>query len=240
MLGLGVAEREMAWQSNRLQEQAQFMSMLTHELKNPLASIRLTVDTLDAGGHEALAVRHQRIGRAVQDIDALVDRCVLVDSIEQGRVQLMVVDLDPEQLVQDVLAKFPTAQPVELMLADDLPMMDTDERLLETALSNLLENALKYTSDPSSVHVKVSSSDDAQSVYFEVSNLLGPGGVPDLDQLFDKYHRGKHTNGHRGTGLGLFVVRWVAERLGGEVQVKLMAAQRIAFQLCLPLTPHRL
>lgn len=236
-LSLGLAEREVAWQKERLEEQAQFTAMLTHELKNPLASIRLTLDALDDGARPELTMRHQRIGRAVQDIDALVERCVLVDSIEQGRVKVSVVDLDPEQLVQDVLAKFPTSS-IELTLAPDLPMMDTDERLLEIGLSNLVENALKYTPDPGSVQVSVSTS-DGEDVIFEVSNLLAQGPRPDLGLIFEKYHRGKHTNGHRGTGLGLYVVQWIVQRLGGSVTVDFVAQNRIAFRLCLPLTPPR-
>ena len=236
-LSLGLAEREVAWQKERLEEQAQFTAMLTHELKNPLASIRLTLDALNDGARPELAMRHQRIGRAVQDIDALVERCVLVDSIEQGRVKVSVVDLDPEQSVQDVLAKFPTSS-IGLTLAPDLPMMDTDERLLEIGLSNLLENALKYTADPGSVQVSVSTS-DGEDVIFEVSNLLAQGPRPDLGLIFEKYHRGKHTNGHRGTGLGLYVVQWIAQRLGGSVTVDFVPQNRIAFRLCLPLTPPR-
>ena len=237
-MALGLVEREVAWQRARLQEQEQFTAMLTHELKNPLASIRLTLDALDDGGRHELAARHQRIGRAVQDIDALVERCVLVDSIEQGRVQLMDVDLDPEQLIQDVLDKFPSASEIELSVAADLPMMDTDERLLETAVSNLIENALKYARDRSSVQVNVSTS-DGEDVVFEVSNVLAQGPRPDLGLIFEKYHRGKHTNGHRGTGLGLFVVQWIAQRLGGSVTVEFVPQNRIAFRLCLPLTLPR-
>lgn len=235
-LALGLVEREMAWQKVRLQEKEQFTAMLTHELKNPLASIRLTLDALDDGGRPELAARHQRIGRAIRDIDALAERCVLVDSIEQGRVQLTEVDLDPEQLIKDVLAKFPLASQVHLSLAPELPMMDTDEHLLEIALSNLVENALKYALDPDSVQVSVSTS-NGEDVVFEVSNLLAQGPRPDLGLIFEKYQRGKHTNGHRGTGLGLFVVRWIAQRLGGSVTGYFVSQNRIAFRLCLPLTP---
>lgn len=236
-IALNVAEAEVVWQKDLLKKQEAFTAMLTHELKNPLASIRLTVDALGSGDQRDISSRLSRINNALKDIDALVEHCVLVDSIEQGLVQLYLVDLDPKQFVLDTLAKFPLAQQASIIIPQNLPTITTDERLLDFALSNLLENAFKYTVNHTSVQLSVSADPDSEGVIFEVSNLLFPGSQPDLNKIFDKYFRGAHTNGRRGTGLGLFLVRWIASRMGGSVAAHLVQQDRILFRLCLPLTP---
>lgn len=237
-LELGLSERELRWQKERLNEQERFMAMLTHELKNPLASIRLSLDAFVPEERPEVLARYQRIGRAVQDIDALLERCVMVDSIEQDRVKMFVVRLDPEEVINDVLAKFAVAYRVQVSCELDLPLMETDRHLLSTALTNLVENALKYAPENSVVALNVRA-DGEDAVVFQVCNAVGSAGLPDSRRMFEKYHRGKHTNGHRGTGLGLYLVQWIAERLGGRISVDLAQPNRIAFQLWLPLTPSQ-
>jgi two-component system NtrC family sensor kinase len=115
-----------------------------------------------------------------------------------------------------------------------LPPLEADQALLQQALHNLVENAIKYTRSEGKVHVRVRA--QPIGVVFEVSdNGIGISPV-DQPRLFEKFYRGAQhgSKEQRGTGLGLAIVRSIAERHGGRVWAESQLGKGSTFYLALP------
>jgi len=228
-MDLDRAQSQVQAQRTRLEEQQHFMAMLTHEIKNPLATIRLTLDMLQ--GDES---RRQRIGRAITDVEAILERCRQVDRLEQGDWPSDSRACVLAQLVDDVAAH--GKEPWRIRVTHEPPdaTVHTDPLLLSMALGNLIDNALKYgAAAPVEVRTHPWTQGPAPQVAVTVSNQAGPGGPPDGSRLFSKYHRGAEALGKSGSGLGLYLVRGIMDRLGGAVS-HTSSGERVSFTLTLP------
>ena len=244
-LSLALASQEVTQQKAQLAEQSRFTAMLTHELKNPLAAIRLNLDTLGSVPSPQAARRQQRIDRALADIDALVERCAMTNRIEQQKSPVQACDIEVSQWVADILTSLPDDSRVQLQLDNHAPAtLRTDARLLAVAITNLVDNALKHSQPGSPVSVRVQAKPletppTGTGVCIAVRNTVGPVGLPDPKQVFDKYYRGQGTSRLSGFGLGLYLVREIALQLGGQaVCVPQPDNNSIEFSLCLPQTPR--
>jgi len=220
----------------RRDEQDRFMAMLSHELKTPLSVLRMTLG-LQAGpdGHISANARgHAQ--QAVHDMDAIIERCLQVDRLQQHRW------LEQRQACQlaDLLSELQTAsaQPHRLVIsAAHLPRVVTDIQLLTVALGNLIDNALKYATPASLVQVSASTSTSAYrspgGILFSVVNTPGPAGLPDASQVFQKYYRSPGARSKTGSGLGLYLVHQIARRLGGWVRY-VPGTRQVQFEFWLP------
>jgi len=240
-LRLRLSEHEIALQKAQLAEQGQFTAMLTHGLKNPLATIRFSVDGMQQQENSAQDdKRQQRIGRAIDEIDALIERCILSDRIERSNTEIRTAPVDVGQLVREWQAQHPNGERLHLASAATLPAVSSDPQLLAVTIANLLDNALKYSPPDSAVNVVLHPETDehgATGLCLEVANQPGLAGFPDAEHAFDKYHRGQAASRENGTGLGLYIVKGIAERLGGRVGY-LPQPNRIVFRLWIPQTPR--
>jgi two-component system sensor histidine kinase KdpD len=146
-------------------------------------------------------------------------------------------------LVEDVLGRLdPLAadHPIAVDVPDTLPPVLLDYVEIDQVLSNLLENALKYTPPGTPIRLAAHAADDVMTV--EVADA-GPGIPPAaLPRLFDKFYRVASGPGHpRGTGLGLAVAKGLVEAHGGRLQVESAPSQGTRFRFTLPLdTPPAL
>jgi signal transduction histidine kinase len=107
------------------------------------------------------------------------------------------------------------------------PTHYTDSKLLRVIVANLIDNAIKY-GDPS-VLVEVVLT-DAEGLRLRVCNAVGPGGLPDAQQIFQKYYRAPQAHEITGSGLGLHIAHAMARLLGGELRY-LAASDRVCFEL---------
>lgn len=212
----------------RNEEQDRFLSMLSHELKTPLAVIRMSLGQADEGSRE-------RIARNVADIDAIVDRCLHVDRIEHDRIQLAPVACDVAALVDRVVTASRTPQRVHVACRLPLPPCTTDAQLFGIVLSNLIDNALKYSPEESIVDLAVDATDDAghAGIRIVVANRPGLAGMPDPEQVFNKFYRAPGAHAKTGSGLGLHIAKGLADRLGGHLAYR-PAAGMVRFEWWLP------
>jgi signal transduction histidine kinase len=206
------------------QRQRAFLDAVTHEMRTPLASLRLYLDTLDR--HDPDSGRRQEfLGRMREDVERL-DRTVeqvlvAARSEATGRgIQRETVRL-PELLrglIEEIRARHALSEhAVRLETRSDTPVMGSAGELA-VVFRNLLENAVKYSDEPVDVRVVVAPDGDARvSVDISDSGIGIPAG--ELRKIFQRFYRAgrdvKRTAS--GLGLGLFIVRNLVRRQGGRV-----------------------
>ena len=207
-------------------QQRNFLSAVTHELKSPIASARLYLESLLLGRAEG-EKRERYLRHAREDLDRLGQ---MVDHLlESARLSTAGPELAPEPLdlaavaaeTIETLGKEPASAllPVELEVSGKVPVR-ADRKALETILRNLLSNAAKYGGDEPRVHVSVSRS--GSTAKLEVRDHgRGLQGV-DAKRIFEPFVRGgdESVRTRPGVGLGLYLVAELARAQGGSVRAR--------------------
>lgn len=228
------AEQEMALEQRRRQEQSQFLHMLMHELKTPLTVVSLALGTQN---HRKENLEHA--SRAIQDMKAIIDRCVQADQLGQLTLSQHRQTLDIFALVQQKAQDSPLwRQRLRIQMPGKLPRMQTDLQLLQIILNNLLDNATRY-SDPITlvtVCLALASRQGHPGLTVRVSNTPGLASWPDEQLLFTKYYRARGAQRESGSGLGLYLARQLAHSLGGSLAYT-PSSQYVEFVLWIPLSP---
>ncbi len=230
--------REQA-QAQSADERRRFMQRLDHELKNPLMAIQAGLANLRgegaperrsaiAGGIEAQV---RRIGQLAADLRKLAE-------LETRPLQAAPVDMS--DLLQEALglARQQTAdggRRLTLSLPQapwPLPAVSGDRDLLFLAVFNLLDNALKFSGTGDTIELR--AFEDRGGVAVEVADT-GPG-IPagEADHVWEELYRGRAATGVSGSGLGLALVRAIAERHGGEVALRTREGKGTVVTLRLP------
>ncbi|MBN8730442.1 MAG: HAMP domain-containing histidine kinase [Acidobacteria bacterium] len=222
------------------QLQTDFVAAVSHEFRSPLASISQIAELLDADrwptpdhrakGHEILTRETARLRRLVE---GLLDFA----RMEAGTAGYRLAPLDAAEMVRAVVDEFQASAnggQIELSIATGLPHIRGDREALSRALWNLLENAVKYSAPPARVWVETSASDGGLAIRVRDEGTGIPGG--EQAQIFNKFYRGSEAKarGVKGTGLGLAMVRHIAEGHGGEVRVESDPGRGSTFTLVLP------
>jgi signal transduction histidine kinase len=223
LLGLRALAREV--EATRAREA--FVAAVSHELKAPLASIRLLAELLARGGVEEAKAREMaaHVVRESERLSRLVAGVLELARIERGeRARLRRDPLDAAALAKDAIDAFaPLARErgftVALRAPEGLPRVRGDRDALTGALVNLLDNAVKYAERPHEVLVALERAPEG-GVLFSVLDR-GRGVAPlDRARLFAPFSRGgdEMTRDRPGAGLGLALVRGIAEAHGGRVE----------------------
>lgn len=208
---------------HRLGDQAALMARVAHELRNPLTPIGVAASLLDAAHMDELPQLRALIERQVDHMARLVGDLLDVSRAGAGKLRLLRSVLDLRGVVADALAAVrPAIAARGQQLVIDLPAqplpVDGDRVRLAQVLSNLIDNASKYT--PPGGVVTVAAHAGASDVEVRVSDT-GIGIRPDaLATVFDPFVQESHATRFNGTGLGigLTVVRELVEAHGGHVQ----------------------
>jgi PAS domain S-box-containing protein len=219
--------------------QGDFLALVSQELKNPLTAVLGFAQLLARPEIVEDAQKRTRIVRALesraQQMAAVVDDLLLASRIERGDLRLRLEPTDLATLVTETVSRFEQFQPKHRFLIDvDTRMgpVPVDSRRLEQALTNLLSNAVKYS--PSAREVRVSVLPDGESALIAVADK-GVGIPPaDLERVFDRFYKGATAKGDPGTGLGLYLVRMIAEAHEGNVVVASKPDKGSTFTIRLP------
>lgn len=229
------AQQEVKLEQRRREEQSQFLHMLMHELKTPLSVVLLALGTRN-NREENL----QHASRAVQDMKAIIDRCVEADQLGQLTLERHPEPIDITVLLNTLADQIHGLHTRFVLQAQaGSPRLLTDLQLLHIVLSNLLDNAWRYSDSTTPVSVTVSQArhEDRNGLRICVSNTPGLAGWPDAQQVFSKYYRASGAQSDSGSGLGLFLARQLVQTLGGTLSYA-PTLQRVEFVLWLPLSPN--
>jgi signal transduction histidine kinase len=202
------------------EERKLLIDMLTHEIKNPLASISMAVGSLSnmlQNKDIHLMRRIENISQSVRNMDMVLERCNLMNQLDQNTLQLEPEPIEVPVLVEQILKRFPNAARVSVHCDASLEFF-TDAQFLQMIVSNLIENALKYSSSKSTVSLSFDLTTKAQSLRINITSLIGPKGSPDKAMLFQRYYRNPLAQDTSGSGIGLYLAQQLVKSLNGKIE----------------------
>jgi signal transduction histidine kinase len=242
VLGLIATDRLVRHESEMARLKSDFVANVSHDLKTPLSLIRMFAETLEMGRVREEGARREYysvITREAERLTRLIDNVLDFSRIEGGRrrYDLQVAPVEP--LIHEVLDSFRYVLAgqgfkLETRIDPGLPEIRMDPHAIGQALANLIDNAIKY-SEARRV-VRVAARRQGDEVVIEVGDE-GIGVAPaDLHRIFDKFYRVGHseTQGRRGSGLGLTLVKHIVEAHSGHVSVESRPGEGSRFVLHLP------
>ncbi len=222
---------------------AALLSSVSHDLRTPLASIKAAASSLlqeDVQWDEETKRSFARsIEREADRLNRLVSNLLDMSRIEDGAIKPEKEWYMLPELIQDVLGRLrPLLQGrvVNTQVPADLPPVELDYMQIDQVLTNLIENAVRYT--PKDSPIDVSALCEGAQVVISVADR-GPGIPPaDLTRVFDKFYRvldGKLNTGHpSGSGLGLAVSKGLVEAHGGRIWAEPREGGGVVFSVALP------
>jgi signal transduction histidine kinase len=236
------SERDTVEELRRLSAlRADFVSLVSHELRSPMAAVIGAARTLQARRQTLTVEQRDAFLALIADetsrLAALVGDVLDTSRIEAGTFSYSFTDVDLARLVEDAVANARAGQDevrVRTTVADRVPPVRGDHARLRQVLTNLIDNAVKYSPAGDEVEVSVQP-ENGRSVRITVSDR-GPGIPYDQQRLiFEKFGRADVPGGSKpGSGLGLFIARSFAEAHGGTVEVDSRPGEGARFTLSLP------
>jgi signal transduction histidine kinase len=224
------------------QQQRNFILSITHELKSPLAAIRLVVETM-LRRDLALAQRNKLCSNALQDVErlsGLVDNVLLAARVESASYEPKKVPIDMgdflDGLVQDFTMRFPDTNITLEERGDMVPFIEADRHALTSIMLNLVENAVKYNGPDAIIQVIMTVTHPNAPITIAVAD--NGWGVSDENKLkiFEKFYRvgNEDTRRTKGTGLGLYIVKELVRLHGGSIKVSDNSPKGAVFTITLP------
>ncbi len=220
------------------------VSRVSHELKTPLALVRMYGETLSMGrarDSKQAAEFGGIIAREAERLTALIQRILDFSRQQAGTLAYTKEPIDLSELLRSVVAAYsPHLEARGAILIDSLPfgiMVPCDANACESAIVNLLENAAKYGQDGDTEHeIDLVLEQKGDHAIVEVSDR--GRGIPERERerVFDGFYRASNAGEVRGAGLGLSLVRHFARAHGGEIQALPRDGGGTVMRLTLPLT----
>lgn len=223
-----------------------FLSIVSHELKTPLTSIRMFVDSLADGGLDDAerAKTYLKFIRSENErLSRLVENFLTFSRIEGGRMNFDFHVVHPEDIAEAVKGAVEdrciqancrfhyTADP-------DLPLLKADNSALTTALVNLIDNSIKYSREDKEVNFRVSK-EGTSVIYSVTDNGIGMSEET-FRRLGEKFYRDRSAiqSGRGGFGLGLHIVHSIVEAHGGKVRIESTPGLGTRITISLPASPE--
>lgn len=235
-LAIRVLRRELA--VARLQ--SEFVSAVSHEFRSPLSAITHLAELLDADrvvGEDRRREYYRLIVGEAGRLGRLVENLLDFARIEEGRARFEMAPLDIAPWLEQVAEEFRRSQAaagrtIDVSCATGLPLADGDAKALQTVVTNLLDNAVKYSPGSDTVRVEATPADDGIDIRVHDN---GPG-IPEDERarIFERFFRGRSAGTAPGTGLGLALVQRIVAAHGGRVSVACGAEGGTTFTVHLP------
>ena len=243
-VGLSASVQAARNEADRQQLQSTFLAAVSHDLRTPLAAI--------VGAASSLQTQHEKLSGSDRErlLGSIVSEASYLSTITENTLQLVQLTSaqrqlrhdweSPEEIVGSVMARMRQRDPtrrIRSQVAAGLPLIKADPVLLAQLISNLLDNALKYSGGEINLVVKITD----QTLEILVKDR-GPGIAPTEQELiFEPYRRGDQSGSResRGAGLGLALCRAIAQAHGGNLTVRRRSGGGSSFSATLPLDPRQ-
>ncbi len=243
LMGVVLVFRDVSSEREIDRMKTDFVSSVSHELRTPLTSIKAYIstimrdDTMDAETRKHfLSIINEESNNLLNLIESLLN----VSRLDSGGAQMINQDIDMSKLIKQIsLALKPQADKNNVQMVidvgDDLPQLTGDESKIQSVVTNLVSNAIKFT--PSGGKVTILSRVLGNELIIRVSDT--GVGIPkeDLKKIFDRFYR-IHRPGKQiqGTGLGLAIVKKIIDLCGGRIEVESEISKGTTFTVALPAT----
>ena len=236
----------------------EFIGIISHQLRSPFTNLKWVIEILTSGQpdkvkkkqleyFQILKENNNRIGRMINDL-------LVVSRIEEKRLYFKKSEFFLEDLIKDLILEFKSiVQPLDIeiqFLNSQIPeKISTDFFQIKTVIEHLLDNAIRYVSARSYClkaskkekgKIKITTGKRDKNFYFEIKD--NGVGIPAEDQkyIFQKFFRSVNILKYQtqGTGLGLFIVKYIIKNLGGEIGFKSEEWEGSTFWFTLPIFIH--
>jgi signal transduction histidine kinase len=224
------------------QFKSEFVSMLSHDIRNPLNTILLAAGLLqnneDKLTQEKKRSHLQMIRSAIKNMAQMLDEVSLIGKADSGKLQCELIAIDLEafcrQLLQEAQLTINEKQ-LNVIFTCNKTLNEAllDETLLRHILGNVLGNAIKYSLPGGTIKFELTAQNHA--VMFKIQDWGIGISQEDQEQLFQPFHRGDNVGGVAGTGLGLAIVKKCVDAHGGEIIVNSEVGVGTTFTVILPL-----
>jgi signal transduction histidine kinase len=238
------AKRQATELERAYERQADFTAMIVHDLRSPLMNICGTAELMEQGFfgevNEEQKKWLQRLQSNGKNLVNLISDFLDLSKLESGRLELNREEIDLRGLIDSTLENFQIMAKskkiaLQRKLSPALPAVRADARRLDQVLSNLVSNAIKFTSAGGSIEVGAAAQDGAARVWVKDTGVgIAPG---EIATLFDKYRQsmsGKCSD-QKGTGLGLVICKMIVEAHGGKIWAESEPGKGATFSFSLPL-----
>ncbi len=223
-----------------LESQKRLLSDVSHELRSPLARLRVALALARRTENESQRPSHERIEKEIERLDEMIGRILTLSRLESGQVQLSTAEVDLNELIQSVLAdaRFEAARTGHsIEFTSDVQMeLEADEELLRSSIENVVRNALYYSAGSEPIQVSLSS-ENGQAVLRVRDH--GPGVPPEaLADLFRAFYRvdDSRVTLTGGTGLGLAIAQRAIVAHGGTITAQNAEPHGLIMEIKIPAT----
>lgn len=234
---------ELTAEHEAVEQQRQFVAMVSHEFRTPLAVIDSSAQSVEIACaqqhcdlHESISARQQKIRRMVKQLVALIETHLTDRRLEVNLATRRREKFDLRELVGELAQKWrpmlPTPGRLNLSLPEHPLPVAADRQMVKTALSNLIDNAVKYS--PPATPIALRADGDRNTAWIEVTNSGAGIKADEINRVFDKFYRTNGVHKIGGAGLGLYLVRKIAREHDGDIEVRSTPGAETVFRLKLP------
>lgn len=240
--GLALTVRTMSHQLELARMQSNFVSTVSHELKSPVTAIRQLSEMLQADRVPTDSRRRRYFDSLVElseRLTMLIDHVLDFARMDAGHTELDLIEVDLIGFVEDLVARERVRVldfDIQLELKAPLPRVTLDADLIALAVSNLIDNAVKFSGDSSEIVVRAAAEEETALISVQD---FGIGLEPvELGRIFERFYRGSEalTRAVKGAGLGLTLVKQIVEAHRGSIEVSSVPGAGSTFALRLPVS----
>lgn len=236
-LGVVMVRKAFKKESELIAKQKTFLHSVTHEFKSPVASMRLQLETLQKRSL-SYDQQQQALANAIDDtdrLDKLIEKILMAARIDSGELPLHTEYLNLSEKLKEVIEQIKRSYPqreVITRIADNVSLQ-MDPWAFESVVTNLVENALLYSSPDKQVEVTLTATSNS------VHLLVKDWGIGIADgeraKIFQKFYRSDATQGYKGTGLGLFLTDYFVKAHNGTIEIKNNKPEGSIFEITFPI-----
>ena len=242
-VGTSLIVRDISRERETMNHKTEFVNNISHELKTPLTLIRLYSETLQRKNDMSPEQRREAyeiITKESERLTHMINNVLDVSRIEMGKKEFHYQKGDLAAVVRDALNSYRyhlerKGFAIREDIASDLPAMEFDEEAIVSVLVNLLSNAMKFSPAQKEISVRLFARETAAVLQVEDKGI----GIPanEMKKIFERFYRAKNAVAAeaRGSGLGLPLIKYIAEAHGGKVEVQSGPGQGSTFSVIVPL-----
>jgi two-component system phosphate regulon sensor histidine kinase PhoR len=219
----------------------QLVGNISHELRTPLAGMKAVVETLRDGAIDDKQVALDFLDKLNHEVDSmtqLINELIELSRIESGTTKLSLEPLDINNLIKGIITRLsPQAARKQIVMSTELdgniPVVQADKERIAQVITNLVQNAVKFT--PYNGRITVTTSHTSDIVKVHISDTGIGISKEDLPHIFERFFKADKSRAAEGSGLGLAIAKHIVKAHGGEIHVASQEGKGSVFSFSLPI-----